>query len=353
MGDNLNYIEEFKKIDKSNYLDFLTGFSNQLKEAANISIPDNGSNDISEINNIVISGMGGSAIAGDCFKSMYSDLLKMPVEVNRDYNVPAFTGKNTLFIASSYSGNTEETLSATKAAFDNGANIICITTGGKLKDFALKYKLNSIIIPPGFQPRAAIGYSLISLIRLAAESNLIKNADIDIQKSIKLITEMANIHSPENLIKSPSFSLAQDLKEKILLIYTPPAPFDVIGTRLRCQFAENTKVLAFSNVFPELNHNEIMGWAQSTPCIKHYHVLFIRDKDEHPQVTKRINITNEILRKFNVGCSEIISEGATVMERLFSLIYFGDYVSFYLAMINNTDPTPIENIMYLKDNLTK
>lgn len=337
--------------DKSNYLGFLTGFPEQLTQANGIPIPSSLTSLKGTIKNIVIAGMGGSAISGDVVASLYLDEVNVNVSVIRDYRIPAYVDEHTLFIASSYSGNTEETISAFNEALARKARIICVTTGGTLAESAAGNNIEVISIPTGFQPRAAIGFSLFVLIKIFAAVGLIKNPTSDIQDCMNEMSTQNTNFRPENDGPNLSLTIAEKLLGKIPLIYTGPAPLDVLGNRLVCQFNENSKVLAFSNVIPELNHNEIMGWADTTPCLDKYYVLFLRDESSHPSVNLRKDITQEILAKYGVPFEIVHAKGDSKLSKIMYFIYLGDYISFYLAMLNHADPSPIGNINFLKDRL--
>ncbi|MCP4728017.1 MAG: bifunctional phosphoglucose/phosphomannose isomerase [bacterium] len=349
----MNISEITALYDKSDYLRFLNNFPLQLEEAFEIEIPSFSEDIKKSINNITIAGMGGSAIGGEIIGSLYRDELTIPVTVARDYNLPGFVNDRSLVITSSYSGNTEETLSCFKDAVRRNANLICITTGGELSGLAVEHNAKIVTIPEGYQPRAAIGLSLIPLIRILSNNEFISDQDENIRECIEVITSLCGEYSPGNTSGNMIIELAKEISGSIPVIYTPGPPFDCLATRWRCQFTENAKILAFGNSFPELNHNEIMGWAKLTPCLDNYYVIFLRDDGESEKIRSRIEITKEIITKYGVKTAEIRSNGREKLSRMLSLLYYGDYLSFYYAIMNKTDPTPIENIRFLKHELSK
>ncbi len=349
----MNIKELIKRYDGSDYLRFLSQFPDQLKKASKINLLSFPRDLITKIRNITIAGMGGSAIGGEILGSLYRDELKIPITVCRDYKLPAYIDDNALVVVSSYSGNTEETLSCFKEAAGKGAVMLCITTGGLLTTLAEENKAFVITIPEGYQPRAALGFSLIPIIRFLSICSMIPNQDEYIGECIDVISSLSYEYSPEYSSGNKIIELAEMLTGHIPVIYAPGPPLDCLATRWRCQFTENAKILAFGNSFPELNHNEIMGWAENTPCLDKYFVIFLRDVEEPENIKRRIEITREVIAGYGVKSVEIRSAGIGKLSRMMSLLYYGDYLSFYYAVINNTDPTPIENISYLKQQLSK
>lgn len=340
------------KNDKSNYLTFLTNFSQQIKDANQIEIPKFKEEFKSNINNVVIAGMGGSAIAGDFARSMYSNEFKVPVIVSRDYSLPKFANENTLLLACSYSGNTEETLSTFDDGLKKGVKILSITTGGILEEKSKANNIDVIYLPKNYQPRAALGFGLIPILNSLSGLGLLTSKENDIVESINLIDDLQKKFTFDNLNNSEPYQMAKNIVGKIPLMYTGPAPFDVMGTRWKGQLNENSKVLAYNSIIPELNHNEIMGWAETTPNLKDYFVFIVRDDLDNERVKLRMNITKEILEKYGVPVQEVSATGNSILTKIFSLVYLGDWLSFYLAMLTNTDPTPIGNINHLKENLS-
>ena len=346
----MNILTAINRFDKNNYLDFLVHFPEQIQFAFDLDIPEEITAN-REIHNVVIAGMGGSAIGGELLQSLYSHELTIPVNVVREYNLPGFVNSKTLILLSSYSGNTEETLSAYKKADKTGGAIVCITTGGKLAERARKDGHPIIFLPEGYQPRAAIGLSFIPLIRIFHKIGFLNDKSGDIKETVKLIGELSRKYSPENGELSEPLHLAQKIFGKIPIIYTGPSPFEALGTRWKCQFNENAKVLAFNNRIPELNHNEIIGWDKEFAQLEDLFVIFLRDKNEEQPINRRIEITKELIAKLTNEYTDITSIGTSILARAFSLLYYGDFTSFYLAILNKKDPSEIDNIIYLKNKL--
>jgi len=273
--------------------------------------------------------------------------------VNRYYTLPEFVGKNTLVIVSSYSGNTEETISAHKEAMKRKARILCISTGGETARMAKKFKQPWIQIPPGLSPRAALGYSFFPLLVALVRLGFIKPKDKEIKETIQLIkSKVPTFGDPESPENAP-LKLAEQLVGRLPVIYSPAEHLDTVNIRWRGQIAENAKQLSSGHVLPEMNHNELVGWKVLTELMKHFHVIFLKDVGTHKRVAIREEITKQVVSKYAGGVTEVTSEGNGLLARLFSLIYFGDWVSLYLAILNNENPEPVAIIDYLKSELSK
>jgi glucose/mannose-6-phosphate isomerase len=305
------------------------------------------------VQNIVLTGLGGSAIGGDLLRSYLVKELDIPFIVNRYYTLPEFVGKNTLVIVSSYSGNTEETISAHKEAMKRHARILCISTGGETARMAKKFKQPWIQIPPGLSPRAALGYSFFPLLVALVRLGFIKPKDKEIKETIQLIkSKVPTFSNPESPENAP-LKMAERLVGKLPVIYSPAEHFDTVNIRWRGQIAENAKQLSSGHVLPEMNHNELVGWKVLTELMTHFHVVFLKDVGTHKRVAIREEITKQVVSKYAGDVTEVASEGKGLLARLFSLIYFGDWVSLYLAILNNENPEPVAIIDYLKSELSK
>lgn len=349
----LDDIKEVRRIDTSNMLDLLLGFPTQCRHAFRIgeafSIPKSHG----AVDNIVFSGLGGSAIGADLIRSYVSDEIKIPIFVNRDYLLPNFVGKDTLFFACSYSGDTEETLSSYEEAKKRGAKIIALASGGKLEVATKKDKIPFISIPKGYPPRTALGYSFFPPLVVLSKFGFIRNKERVAEEAISDLENLRDSVLNPNIKIGKNYAkcLALDLKDKYIIVYAANRYIDSVVTRWRGQLAENSKTLASSHVLPEMNHNEIVGWENPKRLLKDFLVLILRDNSEHPRVARRIDITKSIIKKKS-KVIEINSKGRNLLSRMFYLIYLGDFVSFYLAMLNGIDPTPVDTVTYLKRRLS-
>lgn len=334
------------RVDRSNMGELLKGFPLQCKEA--IEIGERADfRDGTGKRNLVVSGMGGSAMGGQVVKACLSGEAGLPIYVNRDYNLPGWVGENTLLLISSYSGNTEETLSAYEEGKIRGAAMVCMTSGGRLEELAKEDGFHLVKIPSGLPPRCALGYLSVPIFVLLARRGMVENKGKELSELVGILKQMGDeLSRPGN----PALELAQRLKGSLPIVYSSER-FGVAATRWRTQLNENSKTFVHTNLLPELNHNEIVGWDNPAGLLKEAQVVFLRDREEHSQVRRRFEITGEILRPLASGISQVWSRGEGLLSRLYSLIYLGDYLSYYLALLRGVDPTPIERIDYLKEKL--
>ena len=350
---NLDDIKLIEKVDQARMRDILTDFPEHCKAAYRLGKGYPLARNFRNFRNIVFSGMGGSAIGAEIVNFYLRKELNLPVTVNRDYTLPGFVNKESLVALISYSGNTEETLSAYKQAQKSQAKIIVISSGGRLTDLAKKDGHAHLLIPAGFPPRGALAFLCLSLLALFSQLRLIEDREKDVQETSLLLEELKKnslgIDVPGG--SNPAKILARRLFNNFCLIYGASEYLSGVVTRWRGQLAENSKALSSSHLLPEMNHNEIVGWQHPQELLKRFVVAILRDKGDHPQVKKRIEISKEILQKSAFGVEEIWSQGESLLARTFSLIYIGDYTSFYLAILNGEDPTPVKRIDYLKKRL--
>ncbi|MFA5339224.1 MAG: bifunctional phosphoglucose/phosphomannose isomerase [Candidatus Omnitrophota bacterium] len=354
--NDIDNMDQVKKIDKSGMLDLIVKFPEQCENAFSIGkdffVPQSYIG--AGCKNIVFSGLGGSAIGADLLRSYLTDEIKIPIFVSRDYTLPRFVGKDTLFFACSYSGDTEETLSSYAEARQKGAKIIAITSGGKLEVLAKEDKVPVIYIPGGNPPRSALGYSFFSWLDVLHKFGFIDDKTGNVEEAIADMREFRDnvigpeVPSPKNIAKK----IAKELSGKYVIIYGANKHIDSIVVRWRGQLAENAKTLASTHVFPELNHNETVGWEGPEKLLKDLAVVILRDESEHPRVAKRIEITKTMIGK-ETKVIELRSKGRNLLSRMFNLINTGDFVSCYLAIQNGVDPTPVERIVNLKKELSK
>lgn len=345
--------EEIFTIDTSNMYSLIKKFPDQVEEAIKIGNTARVKLNVGSIENVTLCGLGGSAIGGDLLKSYLAGELNVPFLVNRHYTLPEFVGKNSLVIISSYSGNTEETTTAFKETIKRRAKILCISSGGAVAKLAKKRRIPLITIPGGLPPRAALGYSFFPLLIALGKLGLIKNRSREINEALALLKEKSNEHGNPDPSSNKAFQLAELLRGRVGIVYSSTERFDAVATRWRGQMAENGKSLMFGHVLPEMNHNELVGWKMLTEQMREMQVIFLRDKNDHPRVKVRMDITKGVIAEHTQHITEVWSEGASLLARMFSLVYLGDWVSFYLAILHNVDPTPVKVIDYLKDELSK
>ncbi|MDD4859293.1 MAG: bifunctional phosphoglucose/phosphomannose isomerase [Dehalococcoidales bacterium] len=309
--------------------------------------------DYANVDKIVILGMGGSAIGGDLVSSLASLEAKVPVTVNRDYLLPAYVDKKTLVIASSYSGNTEETLSAFAQAQKTGAKLLAATTGGKLKSIVEEQKIPAFIFNYKAQPRAALGYSLLPLLGFLQKLGFIADKSTDVAEMLRImrsLTERISENAPT--AGNPAKQLACDLHRKLPVVYGAGILAEV-ARRWKTQINENSKGFAFHEVLPELNHNAVVGYQFPAELRDRIKVIMLKSPLLEPRVLLRYRITSELLDKAGVAHGAVEGEGRSALSQMMSLVLLGDYVSYYLAILYQIDPSPVEVISYLKDRLAK
>ncbi len=348
-------LANIRKLDKSNMLSLLLDFPLQCRKAYDIAKASRLLFEKKDFTKIVFAGLGGSAIGGDIVRSYLYFESKVPISVCREYELPAYVDNSTLVFILSYSGNTEEILSAYQQAKEKGAELILISSDGALKEYAKNDRVSFIEIPGGLPPRCALGYLSIIPLAILNKLGMIKDVAPSISETVRVLGELKNknlnphIGQKDNIAKY----IADKLFDKFAVIYSASIHFDTAVTRLRGQFNENSKSLASTHVFPEMNHNEIMGWQNPKKIFKNFIVLMLRDKDMHRRVAKRMDITGDILKEEDIPVLEIWSRGENLLSRIFSLIYIGDFISFYLAILYGIDPTPVDRVTYLKKRLAK
>ncbi len=292
-----------------------------------------------DFGNIVICGIGGSALGGRIVKSYLGN--RIPVYIVDDYVLPDFVDRKSLVFAVSYSGNTEETLEAFQEAVKRKLNIVAVSSGGKLAELAEKNKVPCVKLPQGIQPRMSYGYQVFSLLRVLENCRIAKKQPGLVENTAILIGK------EKEKIKSKAKQLAKILVDKIPLIYSSKNS-EAAAYKWKKNFNENSKAMAFSNVFPEHNHNELNGFVRTNG---NFHIIFIKDKEDHPKVKKRMEIVRKIAEEKGIGTSLIETEGSNLLERIIHTIYLGDWTSYYLALEYGIDPTPVEMVERLKKML--
>ena len=333
-------------------LGHVEGFSNQLRVAAEIGEDCAISRSSSGISSVVVIGMGGSAIGGEFAQGYLYDRLRVPMHVVRGYQLPAHVGPDTLVVTSSYSGNTEETLESYSEAVSRGAKPICFTTGGELARRAREAGHDVVVIPPGLPPRAALGLSLVPLLKILGRLGLAPDATPEINEGIEMTAELAEEYGatiPSD--GNPAKDLAEWFHGHVPVVYGSVPWVSVVATRWCGQFSENSKIVAHRNELPEMNHNEIVGWSAHSPLTEIARVVFLCDSEDHKRVARRIEITRESIASTGALVRSVESRGASRLARLLSLVVLGDFASLYLAVLAGADPTPVHPIDKLKAEL--
>jgi len=318
-------------IDKSNMLGVLERFPKQCREALSLS---KGITVPKEITNIVVCGMGGSAIGGDIL-AVHMAKSKIAVAVVRDYNLPEYVDEYSLVFCVSYSGNTEETLSCFKQAKERNATVVAITSGGKLSEHE-----KIISIPAGLQPRNALGYLFFPMLGLLYNSGIVDVTNTDLNEMIDLLKDI-------DYYKQKGKEIAKKIKLRIPVIYSSQS-LAPVAYRWKTEINENSKMPAFCNVYPEMNHNELVGYGSMERS--KFIIILIRDEFGNERIQKRMDITKDFMET-RVDVEEVFTKGKSLLARTFSTILLGDFVSYFLAMENRVDPTPVYVIENLKKKL--
>ena len=305
MGETIFELDSM--LDKSDMRGAITEFPNQIKESfLNMSTWE-AQFEYSNIENIMVIGMGGSAIGGDVARVLAQNANSLSIVINRSYNIPDWVGPNTLILASSYSGETEETLSAFAQCRERNCPIIVLSTGGQISDYACEYDLDSILIPSGYQPRAALGFSFTLILILLNRLGFIQNQVVEmVEKSINALEIMSREMTKD---ENKALTIAEKIHATCPIIYGSEELTWVAALRFRGQLAENAKMLSFHNHFPEQNHNEIEGWTANKDIMNRFSIIWLKDKDDHSGTRTRMQISSSLLESSAGSQIEISQTG--------------------------------------------
>ena len=345
----LGDIEEIKRIDRNNMLSFCVNapkhYANALKMAQKTRV------NYRKPEAVIVAGMGGSAIGGELLKDWARDEVNVPIEVNREYLLPAYADEKTLVFIISYSGETEESLSVFLDALRRRCMIFCISSGGSLIEFSKKLHVSHLQIPSGMPPRAALPYLFSPLPLILAKIGLVSSVQSESSEAIKTLEKVSYENSPEKAVdENFSKRLALGVCGTMPIIYGFGF-YRAVSQRFKQQFNENSKIPSKWDVFPELNHNEIVGWERADKLATCFSTVFIRDEDEPEETRLRIEITKELIQKNVAKIFEVWSLGESKLAKMLSTILIGDFTSVYLAVLRGVDPTPVRTISLLKDKM--
>jgi len=323
--------------------ELIAGFPEQLREAIEIYKTSTLPKLPNQVTAILITGLGGSGIGGTIVSELVADQCPVPINVSKEYHIPAWVNKNTLVIVSSYSGNTEETLHAMKLAMQQNAMIVCITSGGEVLDISNENQFGHITIPGGNPPRACLGYSLVQLCGILEHYGFAKGLIAGIENS------MALLKNEEHHILAEAEAIATAISYSLPVIYTSSG-YEGIAIRFRQQLNENAKMLCWHHVIPEMNHNELVGWVEKAPKIA---AIFFRNTDEYYRTSKRIDIVREIVYTMAGRTLTVESKGNSRIERAIYWIHLGDWISWFASVERNVDAVEINVINRLKSELAE
>jgi glucose/mannose-6-phosphate isomerase len=327
---------------------YIEGFTGQLSDALKIGQTLDLQRPGSDIRNIVIAGMGASGISANLVESLTFGRIPIPVIVSKSYNIPQFVSPHTLFIACSYSGNAEETVAALQKALLRRAQVIAVSSGGKLLDICREYKLYYIQLPGGSEhPRAMLAYHINALLHILYHTNLIGAAFIKETENA-----IAFLDRGEKGFQVLAELIARKLKGKLPVIYCD-SRLHAMALRFQQQLNENAKQLAHVNTFPEMNHNEIVGWHFPENLMPMLQPIYLYSDHDHHRVEKRMELCRAHFEKRSNPIIDIIGEGASLLEQYYYLIHLTDWISFFLARENGVDPDPVEPVTHLRKELEK
>ena len=326
-------------------LELIKKLPDEIEEALEFDLPE-----FKGVKNIVFGGMGGSGISGDLVSAYFSD-AKIPMKSVHDYDIPHYVDKDSLVVVTSYSGNTEEALSIFEKAISKGARVMAISSDGKLETAAKGKGIPFIKIPSGFPPRTALGWLFVpSFLTVAA----ILGKDVeDLKKQLRNVADFLRRLQPEfEDLDSLAHDLANKFYLRIPVVYSSSKFYPTVY-RWKTQINENAKAFAHVAELPEMDHNEITGLINPKELVELLWVVFIMDRDDHERVKIRVKETEDLIKDSVMGTTVIEPEGETLLERMFYVIYLGDYISYFLSLNYNVDPVSIPRIDELKRRLSK
>ena len=344
-------VEAIKKADPGEMLTKIKDLPLQVRDAWKIVQAATLPPAYGDVRNITILGMGGSAIGGEFAGALLADELKVPLNVHRDYGIPGYVSRDSLVIVSSFSGNTEETLSGFEEAKKRGAKILAITTGGKVAEDAKTLRLPLITFGYHAQPRAALGYSMTLVLGVLGKLGFARDMGKEIDQALKDVAKLEErVH--EGARTNDAKKLAAELYGRIPVVFGAGA-MGVMARRVKDQWNENAKNWAHYDVMSELNHNAVVGFPHPPIARDAQTVLLLRSRRDNPRHQVRFEVTKELLDRAQIPHKDLQFDGDSLLSEVLQMTYFTDYVSFYVALLNGADPSPVTSIDYLKDRLAK
>lgn len=324
--------------------DLIEKFPEQLRKAVEIANTSKFTPAKKEIKNVLIAGLGGSGIGGTIASEINILECNVPITVTKGYFMPNYVSENTLVIVSSYSGNTEETIQVMNHAIERNAYLIAVTSGGIIAETALQKKFDSVILPGGMPPRACLGYSLVQVLNILFQLKLTKT------NPLPQILSTANLLEKENeSILQEAKTISTFFKGKTPVLYSTTF-HEGLAIRWRQQINENSKMLCWNHVVPEMNHNELVGWRNKNENLA---VLYLLFNDEYDRNLKRIEMNKEVIKQYTSNIHTVIAKGTNEIEQTFYLNAIGDWVSYYLSIENGVEAAEINVINHLKNQLSK
>jgi glucose/mannose-6-phosphate isomerase len=344
-------VERIRAADPEDMLGRIKELGKQLRDAWAIAGRATLPPAYGDVRNITLAGMGGSAIGGDLAAAIVGDELKIPMSVHRDYGVPAYVGRDSLVIVSSYSGNTEETLSSFEDARKRGAKILALTTGGRLAELARVSSFPVITFSYKARPRATLGYSLGLVLGSLSRLGFVRDLSADIETALADLAKLEErVH--EGARTNDAKKLAIELFGRVVFVYGAGV-MGVMARRVKGQWNENAKNWAAFDVMSELNHNAVVGFPQPPVAREALAVLMLRSDRDNPRHKLRFEVTRELLDRAQIPHRSLQFAGRNLLSEVLQMVMFTDYVSFYVALLNGADPSPNDAIDLLKDRLAR
>jgi len=350
---NLNDVEVFRRLDSANMLAHIEGLPDQLQRAweqgSNLPLPI-----WQDVRQVVVAGVGGSAIGADLLKSYIQPLCRVPFVIHRDYGLPAWAhGEQTLLIASSHSGNTEETISACMSAADAGCRILAVSTGGKLSELGRQFDAPVWNFNHQGQPRTAVGYSFGLLLAAITRLGLIPNLADEVEDAVRAMkAQQIHLRAESPDVQNPAKRYAGQLVNRWVAVIGAEILVPV-ARRWKGQISEVAKAWGQFEDIPEVDHNTLAGILNPETLLSNLVTIFLRAAHTHPRNQQRIELTKQTFMLQGIGTDFYDAQGETRLANQWTALHFGDYVSYYLAMAYGVDPTPIESIMAFKRQLAE
>lgn len=336
------------KVDPGGMREIVASFPEQLAEGMRRGLGL--STELRGATRVFLAGMGGSGIAGEVFAAWVADRSRIPIHPIHDYRLPSYAKPGDLLVAVSYSGDTEETLAATAQGIKLGCRLVAVTSGGALARLARELHAPIVDVPTGLPPRGAFGHLFGILPSLGADW-VYGDLRGELERATVHLRDLRDHLRPQSPMKrNRAKQLATRLKGTTPIVYGAP-PFDAIAKRWQTQFNENAKMLAFSSMLPEADHNEIIGWA-SDSAARRFSAVILRDADETPEMRRRLDATAALFARY-AKVEQVRDEDEQLLGRMLGSLFLGDFVSLYLAALRRVDPLPVEPITELKERLRK
>ncbi|MFN2490098.1 MAG: bifunctional phosphoglucose/phosphomannose isomerase [Actinomycetota bacterium] len=354
-GSDLDDAAAFADLDSENVLGAVERFAEQCREAWAIGVAATSLPDATDVSSMVVLGMGGSGVSGDVVQSVVEPRLPVPLRTIKGYGpLPEWIGRNTLLFAVSYSGDTEETIAAFTEALDRGARAVAISSGGRLGELAAERGVAHVAIPSGLQPRASLGYLMLPVLAVLEKVELIPPLGEDVDEACAVVQALGRdcgraVATADN----PAKTVAAHLVGRIPFVYGAEGLAATAAYRFKCDLNEYGKVPAGWHRFPELNHNEIVGWDQLSELTQSCVAVMLRDVEEHPRIARRIEITKNLIEPHLAEVVQVRARGRSPLARILSLVFVTQLAAIYVGLANGVDPGPVETIQTLKRELAE